>query len=209
MPRFHFTPQFYSEIPCDVQLVDVVCAEFGLKLRNSSEIVARRPFPNKRYHVVCRKAGQKAMIGLLVEHDQIPSEFTVVTRWAVDAGEVLTHTVRYMLLDTEFDFATDQMTLWSGTPDYPSRRPDIPQYGFPARTQPRMGLLSNDGREGIIEDVLGPVGLLSKRHETFYIPTISPGRFETSPRSERLPGLGDAFITRHQASIQIPKERFA
>ncbi|WP_236493849.1 DUF6012 family protein [Xanthomonas phaseoli] len=73
-------------IPIRCELIDIAIAPFGLLLRNGIEVVARRPYPNKRYQVACRKIGRMAMNGLLIEAAGTVDAFRVVTRWAVEGG---------------------------------------------------------------------------------------------------------------------------
>lgn len=209
MPHVHFTPQFFSDRKHGViELIDVKCDEFDLRLKNGKEIVARRPFPNKGYQVACRKVGKKAIVGLLVECDRIPSEFTVTTRWAVAAEEVLTHTVRYVMMDWEFNFASDRMSLWYPEGGFPSRWPNIPQYDVPAKTQPCMGIIPWKGRQGIILDELGLAGFLQKRHETFYMPTVPERRVEIWNRADCLPARSEAFTAPVREQLQIQDNPF-
>lgn len=111
----HLVPRLFA---CRVNepecaLIDFHCPALGLKLRNGIELVARRPYPNKHYLVACRKVGQKAMNGFLVETTERVREFTTLTRWAVGADRIVNHQVQYFVLDDELDAITDCMVLWS------------------------------------------------------------------------------------------------
>ncbi|MEB1785431.1 DUF6012 family protein [Xanthomonas campestris pv. campestris] len=61
----HLAPRLLEPqgIPTRCELIDIAIAPFGLLLRNGIEVVARRPYPAKRYQVACRKIGRKAMKG--------------------------------------------------------------------------------------------------------------------------------------------------
>ncbi|WP_257385926.1 DUF6012 family protein, partial [Xanthomonas phaseoli] len=80
----HLSPRLFEPqgIPTRCELIDIAIAPFGLLLRNGIEVVARRPYPNKRYQVACRKIGRMAMNGLLIEAAGTVDAFRVVTRWA-------------------------------------------------------------------------------------------------------------------------------
>lgn len=106
----HLVPRLFA---CRVNepecaLIDFHCPALGLKLRNGIELVARRPYPNKHYLVACRKLGQKAMNGFLVETTERVREFTTLTRWAVGADRIVNHQVQYFVLD--------EMTSWTPSP---------------------------------------------------------------------------------------------
>jgi hypothetical protein len=196
MALIHITPQFVA--PQDLQtldLVDITCTELGLNLKNGQEVTVRRPWQNKKYRVVCRKTGQKAISGIMVERREIPKEFTVVTRWTLQADDILTHTVRYLVTDTDFDFVSDQISMWgrSGCMTYPSRVPTDQEYGYPAETQPQMGLVPYENRKGLIKEEPGVMGLLIGRHETLHVPTLERSRLERYARADRLPDPSLAF----------------
>lgn len=178
----HITPQF---ITCahsgpDVALVDLNIEPLGVLLRGDVDITARRPYRNKRYTVGCRRAGRKAIAGILIDTPAPVAHFTVVTRWAIRAEIVVTHSVRYEVLDTELDTVSDNMVLWYGTGGHgeaawPSRWPEVHQGAIPARAQPRMQLTPDPARTGCYEDHLLD-GLIAKRSEVFPLPTIGRER---------------------------------
>ena len=61
----HLSPTLCNEGQA-VALVDVHVLPFGLRLVGGVDVVARRPYPNKTYHVACRKVGRKAVRGILL-----------------------------------------------------------------------------------------------------------------------------------------------
>lgn len=196
MAIIHFTPQIMvppSVLPLD--LVDVKCEELGLALQNGREITVRRPWPNKHYRVVCRKVGRKALLGLRAERPSIPTEFTVVTRWALAADDLLIHTVRYVVLDQDFDLVSDQISMWraSACRRYKTRWPAESRHWSPVELQPCMSLVPYKGRGGRIVEKTGLCGLLERRHETLFMHTLERGRFETWSFAGRLPGPESAF----------------
>lgn len=196
MAIIHFTPQIQappSVLPLD--LVDVKCEELGLALQNGRDTTVRRPWPNKHYQVVCRKVGRKAVLGWRVERSSIPTEFTVVTRWALAAEELLTHTVRYEVLDQDFDLVSDQvsMSTASACGNFESRWPADAMQWTPVQLQPCMSLVPYKGRGGKIVEKAGLCGLLEDRHETLSMHTLERGRFETWCFANRLPNSAAAF----------------
>lgn len=76
-------------------------------------MIARRPHPNKNYLVAQRNKGRKAIIGILLETERSLDSFTVTTRWAVNAEQVITHEVEYLVLDHTNDLVSEYMVLWN------------------------------------------------------------------------------------------------
>ena len=62
----HITPRLLkpSSVGLTCGLIDVEVPELGLMLKEGRELVARTPYPNKRYLVASRKQGLKAIVGL-------------------------------------------------------------------------------------------------------------------------------------------------
>lgn len=174
----HLSPTLRNEGRA-VALVDVRVLPLGLRLIGGVDVVARRPYPNKTYHVVCRKFGRKAVRGFLVVTPAALTSWTVVTRWALDAEVLVIHTVRYQLLDGDFDAASDSMTLWYGTDaelgGWSDRIPACHAGKGTMVVEPRMVAAPPD------------------RFETFRLPTIEPERLLNSVLDDRLPRLADAF----------------
>lgn len=194
----HLTPRMYACRTNEVcSLIDLNCAELGLSLKGDNELTARRPYPNKNYLVACRKAGQKAMNGILLETQSHLREFTVVTRWAVAASHVATHQVRYIVLDEEFDTISESMTLWYGTASgrFKSRWPITADYGSPAATQPCMEAFPRVERRGEVKDVTDKKGALIERSEVFQLHTLERERLMdlTHSHDDRIPVIDHAF----------------
>lgn len=194
----HLIPQIVADrtnVPCS--LVDVTCRELGLKLIGEKELTARRPYPNKNYLVACRKVGQKAVNGFLVETQDLVREFTVVTRWAVAASHIATHSVRYVLADDEFDTVTEEMMLWGATHpsegDYKSRYPIGCTYGSPLESQPKMEAYKRIKRVGEFTDQLNKHGAVIERSEVFRLPTVERDRLSRSIFRDRMPAIENAF----------------
>jgi hypothetical protein len=187
----HVTPKIYSgsnSRSVDVSLVDLKIPEFGLSLRGGEHIVGRKPYPNKLYTVACRKQGREAVKGLLIEIGGRVKNFTVVTRWELQAEIVIQHIVKYHVLDEDFETVTDSMLLWH------DRWPKSAKNYTPASHQPRMDVFSGNGRKGDFHDTVNSSGIVLERHETFHIPTIEKVRLERQDfLSNRLPFFESAI----------------
>ncbi|MDS9914910.1 DUF6012 family protein [Pseudomonas aeruginosa] len=187
----HVTPKIYAgrnNRSVDVSLVDLKIPEFGLSLRGGEHLVGRKPYPNKFYTVACRKQGREAVEGLFFEVGGRVKDFTVITRWALQAEMVVQHVVKYHVLDEDFDTVTDSMVLWHG------RWPESAKDCTPASHQPRMDVFSDNGRKGDFRDTVNSSGIVLERHETFRIPTIEKERLERqNSLSNRLPHFDSAI----------------
>lgn len=199
----HLSPQILLPIITDkCRLIKISCPELGISLTGGVDVVGRRPFPNKRYVVACRKEGDKPVHGLLIQAPAHVPEFNVTTEWCLPDNTLLTHRVRYIVLDDEYDTISENMLSWYATSstggERESRWPEVSAYTSPAKSQPRMGVVKNDGRSGEITDVLNSSGNLVERQEVFRLHTIQRDRvlkpeFRTGAR---LPFLAEAFETK-------------
>ncbi|GGM25445.1 DUF6012 family protein [Pseudomonas asuensis] len=194
----HLIPNILADrtyVPCS--LVDLTCHEFGLNLIGGKELTARRPYPNKNYLVACRKVGQKAVNGLLIETPSPVREFTVVTRWAVAASHIATHSVRYIVVDDEFETITEAMMLWGAKHPsqcgYKPRYPNGFTYGSSLESQPKMEAFKRINRVGEFTDQLDNHGAVIKRSEVFRLPTIERERLTMGSFVERIPSVESAF----------------
>ncbi len=199
----HIVPKFFGAFE-DVGIVDIRVEPLGLCLRGGVELATRRPYPNKRYAVACRRSGRKAVNGILLAMDFPISDLFYVARWAVEAEKVVTHRIRYRLLDQEFDAASESMMLWNACSEYlggwSSRWPDPPGWKTPAFSEPRMEveLLNADDqrqarRQSRLDDVRDSSGWIVERQEEFHMPTLERGRFTSRLAGDRMPRVEDAF----------------
>ncbi|KIZ48457.1 hypothetical protein UM91_22020 [Pseudomonas oryzihabitans] len=193
----HIIPRLYthrgSEPPCE--LIDFHCPALGLRLRNGIDIVARRPFPNKNYQVACRKIGQKAWNGFMIETNERVREFTTLTRWAVGGERVVNHQVQYIILDDEFDAISGDMLLWHGTSEWSQRYPQVAEQWSPASAHPRMELTPSE-RNGHYADRLDSRGRIVERSEVFQVHTLERERIQNVAGrilSDRIPPTEPAF----------------
>ena len=109
----HIRPRLFS--PYQVALVDLEVSPLGLHLRGGVDLTTRWPYPNKWQAVACRKLGNKAIDGILIETGKRLDEWRTTARWAVNASMVVTHRVHYKLLDHDFDAASDRITVLKRT----------------------------------------------------------------------------------------------
>lgn len=198
----HVAPRLYlAGYAFQVELIDLNIEQFGLSLKGGADLVVRRPYANKDYLVACRKLGHKAIDGILIDTVERPQSFVSVARWAVDADTVLTHRVNYVLIDAEFDSASDDMVLWHAmSPSlggWGSRWPEVDKDATPANARPRMDIVpervSGAKRVGDVLDTICRNGLIVERSETFRLPTLERERLLSQRVNDRVPAPEMAF----------------
>lgn len=192
---WHIRPRLYSELK-NVTIIDVTIQPHGLRLVGGADITTGRPYPNKRYTVVRRKAWRRAVDGILIETPRTARELFCTARWGLEAAMVVSHYVLYKLLDGDFDAASDDMMLWYGcdpeSGGWSNRWPGWARGLTPHEAEPRMELWPEQPGPGI-RDVFDAAGLIVGRHQTFALPTIERERLVNSRLNERLPPLNTAF----------------
>ncbi|HHO8872848.1 TPA: DUF6012 family protein [Pseudomonas aeruginosa] len=210
----HISPRLLMPVglamPC--ALIDVWIKEFNLLLVGDRDVVARQPYPNKRYHVTCRKQGRKAVNGLLVEVEGHVPFFTVITRWSIAAEVevVLRHQVNYVVLDEELDAVTDDPILWNRLcfemGDFPNRVTDVLLQQAKERRSP-LGISFPKAvfdHDFLVHSVLCGKSIqlgadeylnMPPLEECFRLPTVEPGRLlpRNNNLQERLPTPDMAF----------------
>ncbi len=194
----HLTPRIYNKYS-DItsELIDFSIPYFDLILTPGVEIMIGRPYPNKCYGVISRKVGQKAMIGILIDVDGPVSSFVTIARWLVD-GVITEHVVNMIVNDQDFDCITDDPLFWySDGKNFKSRW--LPEHEdlSPVEIHPTMHVLSSsdsEQRKGRVVDLMRS-GMLAKRTETLYVPTIEKERLFSSDAmlSDRMPKPEHAF----------------
>jgi Family of unknown function (DUF6012) len=197
----HICPRLYSPYK-NVALVEMTLKPLGLRLRGNVELRCGRPYRNKEYAVACRRhKTRKAFIGILIDTSHHISEFDYAATWVVDAEFKVSHHVHYIILDKDFDAASDNMVLWYGTAkesgNWSNRVPDWAREVSPVRGQPIAAITPSQGlgREAR-QDKLDHNGRITLRQETFCMPTIEKERIitsESSFRGEKYPPLAHAF----------------
>jgi hypothetical protein len=174
----HVRPRLYSQV-LTAEIVDLSIEKFGLNLVGGVDLVTKRPYPNKGYHVASRKVGRRSVDGLFIEVPARIDEFTMVTHWLHSYGNVAEHVVHYKVLDGEFDAISDDATMWYGyssslggwSPRWPEGvRPT------PVRYEHMMTLESALNCDRKIDIEYDHSGIACFREETFPLPTLERER---------------------------------
>jgi hypothetical protein len=197
----HLIPKiFASQAAHPCELIDFSSPELDFTLLGGKDLMAKRPYLNKRYLVACRKAGQKAMDGVLLDIPTIPNMFSTVTRWMVNGEYEVNHEVVYLILDDEFDALSDDPMFWGSRcayADKPERKGRWPEgvNGTVCTTWPYMEVTPRGNRAGDIFDILFDKRVIS-RVENFPMHTIERERLleKMADPDQRFPALKDAFV---------------
>ena len=198
----HLRPRLYCPWE-NVALVDLQIKALRLHLRGGTDLMTRRPYPNKRYAVACRKQGRKAMDGIIVDTITTVDDLTCTTRWKVEDEGIVTHHVLYQLLDHDFDTASDSMLMWAGTHhwdgNWEHRYPEWAKGTSPNRAEPKMAVIPEQECLPVIptQDIVDKNrNLIVSRHQTYAIPTIERERLlrKTASWNERTPSLDSVFV---------------
>ncbi|EGR0437968.1 hypothetical protein FDE29_13795 [Vibrio parahaemolyticus] len=202
----HLVPQImnrYSNV--ELELIDVQIPELNVTLTGGKDLVVRKPFPNKSYHVACRKVGRKAVHGLYLEVDKQLTNFSVITRWQAKCAnwtdeqeKALIHRVNYTVADTDFDVISDDHTMQYAQFEFESRWLTDFRIDPPVNTKPRMDLLICEyhkrGENISLKDEYKDVVMVN-RVEDITIPTIEKERLmKRGELDDRLPTLEQRFM---------------
>ncbi|MFD3303734.1 DUF6012 family protein [Alteromonas macleodii] len=195
----HLTPRIYNQFTdVNIELESVYFPDFALTLSGETDLALRKPYPNKCFHVACKRKGSKAINGILLNINKKPEDFTMITTWIMDEIHILTHEVIYTIIDKEFDYITDNPCAWYSTRDgLPSRWGDIVE--VPALYQPSMNILFHErdkAREHLVTDTFDE-GILIHRKQNFACMTVERERLFANKyllHSERMPQIDDAFV---------------
>lgn len=193
----HLTPRFYAQprkafLIGECRLISLQVCELGVDLK-ASDLVSRKPFPNKHHWVASRNIGRKAVEGILIETADHVQTFTSRARWLVNEEHIVAHEVEYTVLDQEFDSVSDKTMLWyAGTMQgrhYESRWPaDVASHG---RAQPVLELFPRTGEPASpvhpYTDTLSELGLVKLRQEKLSMPTLQRTRITETDWSDRMP----------------------
>jgi hypothetical protein len=197
----HFTPRIleypsnqHSESGFSVfktELAHIEIPEFNLVLVGGKDVVKRYPYKNKRYAVACRKIGRKAISGILLDVPYRVGEFTTKTYWEIyiivpegckEYKEGICcydalHTVKYNILDSEFDLASDNIMLWIERKNlnFQNRKPEYTNDIIQMKAWPCYDIFPRE-RQGYFEDKILDFGMIQKRTEIFKIPTVESER---------------------------------
>jgi hypothetical protein len=195
----HIEPRLFAPFR-NVAIVDLAIKALGLRLAGGADLSTGRPYPNKRYAVAHRKnRTRKAFNGILIETSTPLDDFEIVTRWAVNAERVVTHHVRYRLLDHDFDAASEDTMFWRACcaelGGWSNRWPSP----APVQSRPMMEVLPReyDEREKPVtyQDTLdAESGWIIKRRQSYAMPTVESERILYTKLQERIPPLVAAFL---------------
>jgi hypothetical protein len=194
----HLRPRLFSLQFGIVSVVDMEIPSLGLRLLGNVDLTTRRPYPNKHYAVACRKRGHKAVDGIFIDTGEPVEHIDCITRWAIDAKAVVTHRVRYTLLDRDFDSASDHMLLWWACSDslggWSDRHPRGKERFLPVQIEPVMELIEARADRPNAHDTFDEtLGWIALREQTFEMPTIERERLLNSELNHRLPAITDVF----------------
>lgn len=199
----HIRPRLYSPFKA-VELVDLEISPLGLQLAGGADLATRRPYRNKRYAVACRRQGNKAIDGILIETKSPVDQLLTVARWSVESSLLATHCVHYRLLDRDFDAASDDMTLWKSCMNNfgqisEDRTPAWAEGTAPVRREPVMEVIAEaSDRHWMCPEMVDTLDDVERkwivsRCEIFAMPTIDRERIVNSELNERMPSTTAAF----------------
>lgn len=188
-PRIFLTGKWPYPSPVSLERISIF--PFGIVLKGGEDVTCRRPYPNKRYSVACRKTGRKAINGILIRTAEPVSSYAVQTFWNISDAPLPIHQVTYNVTDNEFDAVTDSSCLWgrfeSDSVCYEPRTISRLSQGAPVAIEPYL-------KVNAPQKPSAAHGEAEHRHHHFRQPTIEPGRLTASVfESERFHPPGDAF----------------
>jgi hypothetical protein len=190
---YHIRPRFFGAFRAGVRLLEVEFRELGVAL-SERHLAVGRPYPNKAYRVGYRRGGKRHIDGILIEADRRDA-FHYRAAWSID-GCRIEHRVTYEIADREFDFVSDDMTMWLGTMDGWRHRgtPWSPERNdAPVNVEPVMELFEPHWKNAI-DSKSGGDGFVLLREQVFSMPTIERERLTRPPMNDRLPRLEDVFV---------------
>lgn len=190
----HITPRIY--IPHAVkscEMTSLKIEQLGVYF-SGEQIAVRKPYPNRRFHVACRRNNRRAIQGLLFSVGVAPSEFTVESEWLINGSSCAKHSVKYEILDEEMGAVSDNMLLWyaDSAQKYALRWPQWAQSMSPVEAMPTMEFAAGSlplrpRRSDVVQ-----AGHLISRKEVFGMHTLEKSRLFDS-NSDRMPNIWDAF----------------
>jgi len=180
--------------------VSVSVPELSLELKADS-LVAMKPYPNKSYHVVMLK-GRRALNGFLVKSPRTLTEFTMITIWEIEGFGKISHTVKTLVQDKDYDMVSHDVLLahayhqteeglgYRVHPSYDSLAP----VDFEPTMQSRYIKESDLSHD--VWETYSWGEFLRSREETFLAMTISSARLSHPAfiRGNRLPQTDQAII---------------
>ncbi|KGG87418.1 hypothetical protein P245_20360 [Comamonas thiooxydans] len=200
----HITPRFYAQPGhqfqiAECRLLSLQIHELGVDLK-SSDLVTRKPFPNKSHWVGSRNIGRKALEGILFETPGHIPAFTTKARWAVNEEHIVVHEIEYRVLDQEFDTISDNTMLWSAgkmqSLQYPSRWPaNMSWESSPG--QPYMEIFPDPSgprsQRQHVRDTVSADRLITLRQESLDMPTLERTRISSTDWTARMPPMNSVI----------------
>ncbi|MGR3808183.1 DUF6012 family protein [Pasteurella testudinis] len=201
MMLIHLMPTFinlYRNVTVNIKRL-AISTENNLYEMDPTLLKVGKPFPNKSYHVVCRKKGNKAFQGLFAHLDDNPITFSVIEEWDVvtdnnSLGLIHYHYINFHLLNQEFNAVSQDMLMWDGY------KLDIHKDWVPVDCQPKMefttNILGRGKRAESIRDGYYFNGEIKQRIEEYYVPTLSSYDLQIQLDkfyADRAPGINDGF----------------
>jgi hypothetical protein len=192
---YHVRPRLYFPFSgCTPQLKAYAISEFEIAL-NEGQLRTGRPYSNKRYYVGHLK-GRRAVDGILIETGEVIEKFHSWALWEITAAIHVQHHVEYTLLDTTRDAASDCMYFWRGFDEkgWESRLPkNCELHGRPSDQEPKLEVKRSERNLQHVSDEFARGGLITKRWQTFAMPTIERDRLMDLDLSDRLPRISSAL----------------
>lgn len=174
----HLRPRLRSNLHT-AELVEFSIEKWGVKLDGYNDLVTKRPYKNKTYHVASRRIGRKAVDGIFFEVEGPVGEFTTVAQWLHDYGTVCEHVVHYKVLDDDYDAISDDTTMWHGaSAQLGGWEPRWPEGVEPTPVRYEHYMSLEEGSVGSNKPLIEYDwnGLACYREETFKLPTLQRDR---------------------------------
>lgn len=201
----HLIPKMFFRYSNDISILSLEVPELDIFL-TSEDLAIRKPFPNKCYHVACKRKGKKAIKGILIESEKHLEEFHVETKWLIAGEGEISHIVHYNIMDNDFSLVSDDFTLMYASSgvlgDFESRWNSIENNFPPCHGQPYMEYVDpiKVNKENI-KDTIDSIGRVILREEFISIPTLELERFKKNAEvQDRFPEFSDKFLSKTLAS---------
>lgn len=195
----HLIPKLFFKYSNNVSILSLEIPELNISL-TGDDLVSRKPFPNKCYHVACKRKGKKAIKGILIESEEHLEEFHVETKWLIEGEGEISHIVHYNIMDNDFSLVSDDFTLMYASSgvlgDFESRWNSIENNFPPCHGQPFMEYVDSvkADKSNVVDSLTFPNTIIH-REEFISIPTIEMERFTKRGDYEgRFPEISDKFL---------------
>ncbi len=152
----HILPMCHCRVRVAIQLTDVKIPELGLTLREGRELRTGQPYGNKDVLVATARKEKVDQNGILIETDLPVREFTVETRWAINALRLFTHKACYILADQELEATSSDPLMWTGDEQWQGRWPARVPKNSPAALRPRLEIGQNGPKPKGLDPFLMP-----------------------------------------------------